>query len=99
MKKILQTEALKKLKTKMEADRISSDTVATSIAINKALANIEYNNTLKNATQIRISNLEKLLLQQTQTNKKILNQIKNRKNSQGTQQISLSSHSINYKGI
>jgi hypothetical protein len=80
--KIRHSEALQKLKAKLEADRIASATIATSMAIDKAIANIEENTSTNNVTQLRIANLEKQLLQQTQTNKEILHHLKLRSNQQ-----------------
>jgi len=67
--KICQTEASQKMKAKLELTKISSVTLNTSIAINKAIANLEYNNTLNDNTQLRISILNRQLLQQNQTSK------------------------------
>jgi hypothetical protein len=53
-----------------------SATISTALAINTALSNLNTNNTQEQATQLRISNLEKQILQQTQTNKEILNHLK-----------------------
>jgi hypothetical protein len=61
--KIRHSEASQKLKAKLEADRIASATIATSMAIDKAIANIEENTSTNNVTQLRIANLEKQLLQ------------------------------------
>ncbi len=65
----------------MEAEKTSSATVATALALNKALNNIETNNTQEKATQLRISHQEKHLIQQVQTNKEILNHLKNNKDT------------------
>jgi hypothetical protein len=51
-------EATLKLNSKMEAECTSSATVATSVAINRAITNLEQNNTANDATQLRISILE-----------------------------------------
>ncbi|MFN9983503.1 MAG: hypothetical protein ACK53Y_26490, partial [bacterium] len=74
-------EASQKLNAKLEADRTSSTTIATSLAINKAMANMTQNNMANDATQLRISILEKQLQQQSQTSKEILNHLKNTKRS------------------
>jgi len=84
-KKIRLAEAAQKLNAKLEAERNTSATVATSLAINKARANMAQNNTTNDATQLRIAILEKQLLQQSQTSKEILNQLKNRKRSDRSQ--------------
>jgi len=60
----------------MDSEKTASATVSTAMAINMALANINNNNTQEQATQLRISILEKHLLQQSQTNKEILNHLK-----------------------
>jgi hypothetical protein len=80
MSKTRHSEASQKLKAKLEADRIASATVATSVAIDKAIPNIEENTTINDTMQLRIANLEKHLLQQTQTNKEILHHLKLRSN-------------------
>ncbi|MFN9979933.1 MAG: hypothetical protein ACK53Y_08480, partial [bacterium] len=80
--KICHSEASQKFKAKLEANRIASATIATSMAIDKAIANIEENTSTNNVTQLRIPNLEKQLLQQTQTNKEILHHLKLRSKQQ-----------------
>jgi hypothetical protein len=55
----------------MEAEKKSTATVSTALALNKALTNIDANSTQDKATQLRISNLEKHLIQQVQTNREI----------------------------
>ncbi len=80
--KIRHSEASQKLKAKLEAEQTTSATVSTALAINKALNNIENYNIQDKATQIRISNLEKHLIQQNQTNREILNHLKIRKTPQ-----------------
>jgi hypothetical protein len=90
------SEATQLLKAKMDAEKTSSATVATALALNKALGNIETNNTQEKATQLRISNLEKHLIQQTQTNKEILNHLKNNKDTHRQRRNTLQglSHSL-----
>lgn len=78
---IWHSEASQKLKAKMEANKIASVTAATSMAINKAMSNLDHNN-INDATKLRIDIIEKQLLQQTQTNKEILNHLKTWKHSQ-----------------
>jgi len=82
--KIHHSEASQKLKAKLEAEKTASATVATALAINKAVANIDHWNIRDKATQIRISNLEKHLMQQTQKKKEILNQLKTQRHRQGS---------------
>jgi hypothetical protein len=92
-KKQKQIEASQKFKAKMEAEKITSATVATSKAINKAIANMNTNTLLQDATQLRIANLEKQLTQQNQTSKEILHhlRIQNQKNSNGSYHGSITS--------
>ena len=80
--KIRHSEASQKLKAKLEAEQTTSATVSTALAINKALNNIENDNIRDKTTQIRISNIEKHLIQQNQTNREILNHLKIRKTPQ-----------------
>jgi hypothetical protein len=80
--KIPLSEASQILKAKMELEKITSATVAITQAINTALANITNNNTQEQATQLRISNLEKHIIQQVQTNKEILNHLKKHQDPQ-----------------
>ena len=60
---IWHSEASQKLRAKLEAEKTTSATVATALAINKAVANIDHGNIRDKATQIRNSNLEKHLMQ------------------------------------
>jgi len=57
----------------------------------KAVNNIEESNIEKQATQLRILNLEKQLLQQKQTANEIINHIKRQKNSHGSHPGSMTS--------
>jgi hypothetical protein len=82
--KICHSEASQKLRAKLEAEKTTSATVATALAINKAVANIDHGNIRDKTTQSRISNPEKHLMQQTQTNKKILNHLKTQRHHQGS---------------
>jgi hypothetical protein len=79
-------EASQKLKTKMDAERISSATVATANSINKAIETIDLTNNTNETTHLRLLNLEKRLIQQNQTSNEILNHLKKQKNSKGSQQ-------------
>jgi hypothetical protein len=92
-KKQKQIEASQKFKAKMEAEKITSATVSASRAINKALTNINTNNTLQDATQLRIANLEKQLTQQNHASKEILHHLQNQnqKNSNGSYRGSITS--------
>jgi len=71
--KIRHSEASQILKAKMDSQKTTSATISTALAINMAMSNLNTNNTQEQATQLRISNLEKKILQQTETNKEILN--------------------------
>ncbi|MFN9982694.1 MAG: hypothetical protein ACK53Y_22385, partial [bacterium] len=82
--KIRHSEASQILKAKMDSQKTTSATISTALAINTALSNLNTNNTQEQATQLRISNLEKQILQQTQTNKEILNHL--RKQQEPTKQ-------------
>ncbi len=73
--RLRESEASLKLKAKLESDRTSSATIATTKAIDKALEIIDVSNNNNQATQLRILNLEKQLQKQNQTSNEILNQL------------------------
>jgi hypothetical protein len=77
----------------MDSERISSAAAATATAINRTLENINNQQDVNQATQLRILNLEKLLLCQQQTSKQIINQLKPPKDSKGCQHGTLTSYS------
>jgi len=72
-------DAAQKLKAKLETNRITSATTATAKAINKAVSQINEDNTIAQINHLRISNLEKQLLHQKQTSQEILKHIKSHK--------------------
>jgi hypothetical protein len=84
--RLRESEASLKLKAKLDSDRTSSATIATTKAIDKALEIIDVSNNNNQATQLRILNLEKQLQKQNQTSNEILNHLKNQKNSKGSHQ-------------
>jgi hypothetical protein len=91
LQKIRQIEASLKLKNKMDAESISSATVATAKSINKAVESIELTNNTNGTTHLKILNLEKCLIQQNQTTNEILNHLRKQKNSKGSQQAGTTS--------
>jgi len=74
------SEASAKLKAQMDAERIASATTATAQAITTAVENIQGDNQLDQATQLRIGNLEKTIniLQEN------LNHLSKQKNLKGS---------------
>jgi hypothetical protein len=95
MSEICHSEASQKLKAKLEAYQIASATPATSVAKDKAIANIEENTSTNNTMQLRIANLEKQLLQQTQNNKEIIHHLKLTSNQQTSKRMK-SKSPLNY---
>jgi hypothetical protein len=75
----------------MDAESISSATVATAKSINKAVESIELTNNTNGTTHLKILNLEKCLIQQNQTTNEILNHLRKQKNSKGSQQAGTTS--------
>jgi hypothetical protein len=65
-------EANQKFKIKMEQSKLKSATKATAKALHKATESINQQNTADAITQLRLTNLEKLLQHQHQTSKEIL---------------------------
>jgi hypothetical protein len=64
---------------KMDSNRVSSATAVTAKAVNKAIDNIDSENNINQATQLRIHKLEKQLLCQQQPYNTIINQLKKKK--------------------
>jgi hypothetical protein len=89
--RLRESEASLKLKAKLESDRTSSATIATTKAIDKALEIIDVSNNNNQATQLRRLNLEKQLQKQNQTSNEILNHLKNQKKSKGSHQRPMTS--------
>jgi hypothetical protein len=67
LQKLRIAKATQKFKLKLETSNLRSATTATSNAIDKATESINLQNLADAATQLRIANLDKLLLQQQQT--------------------------------
>ncbi len=76
LQKAQQSEASKKLKAKMDSEKITSATIATSKALLKALDNIKNRNDTNQVTELRIINLEKQVFHQKQTASEIINHLK-----------------------
>ncbi len=87
------SEASAKLKAQMDAERITSATTATAQAITTAVENIQGDNQLDQATQLRIGNLEKTI-KILQENLKHLSKQKNLKGSHSGPMTSQNSSTI-----
>jgi hypothetical protein len=83
--RLCQIEASQKLKASLEGKKKMSATASTAKAINKAIEQINENNNSNLMHNIRITSLEKQLLQQKQHSNETTNQLNQRKNSKGSQ--------------
>jgi len=83
--RLRQLEASHKLKANLEGKKKISATATTAKALNKAIEQINENNTSNLMNNIRITSMEKQLLHYKQRSNEIINQLKQQKNSRGSQ--------------